>query len=311
MKSIARLPFAVPGIAWTAWRVSRVHARSFAVAIEPMLAREISGVAQLPAVRQALLEWSIKGGYLIDAYVRLARLPAPRDLMVMGAVAARLYDDLLDDTTRAGFAERTAKLFCGGVYEPMDDLERLHRSFFFALYAEVADDGRAPIMEALLQLHRAQTISLLQRGGFLAPERLREVTERKGALTMEVLFALVHPSMSGDEREIIHAIGRALQLLDDYVDAEVDRHVRIATVATCGGVGFADLVRRLDDLEFLLSGSFGRRRARRFVDEMRVILCMGAMNRWWPARMMAWSLGSPVFKCSPLGILMRRGRSAA
>ena len=292
---------------WAMWRRSRDHAAAFATVVDPIVVAAIADPDERGRVRRPLLEWALKGGYMVDAYSRLAGIAAPDALGVLCGAAGRLYDDLLESGTRPDLGKRLTDLFMNGEFEPADDLERL----LFALHREIGQRlGRPPgdpVFRALQELHQYQLRSARQRDPALDNAALNDITFQKGALTVELLYTLARPAMTAREREIVQAVGGALQLVDDYQDVWWDRRAGFTTRATRSEIHWRGLWRHLSELERLLASYYEPRRAARFADEARLqLLVAWFASRRRPTRA-AGATPQPERDPPPLQLLFRRG----
>jgi hypothetical protein len=263
---------AFPTAAVCTWLETRARASTFAALMDPILEANVSDPRRRAEVRRPLRQWALKGGYMVGAYTRLAQL-APQDpLALLCGAAGRLYDDLLESGTEPSLACRLTVLFDGGDFEPSDDLQRLLAALHFEIRRRLARPASDPIFRALSELHTYQMLSDRQRDTTIAASELADITFHKGALTVEVLYALACQGMSLRERELVHLVGGTLQLLDDYQDKAPDTRAGFTTKATRGEIHWRELWTKLNGLEDQLARYYGPRRAARFVAETRLQL---------------------------------------
>lgn len=262
----------LPAATVRTWRETRARASTFTALVDPILEASVADPHWRAEVRRPLHQWALKGGYMVGAYARLATLPSQDPLALLCGAAGRLYDDLLEAGTDASLASRLTELFDGGEFEPSDDLQRLLAALHFEIRRRLARPVSDRIFRALSELHAYQLLSDRQRDATIAAAGLADITFHKGALTVEVLYALAREGMSARERELVHLVGGTLQLLDDYQDRAPDTRAGFTTKATRGEIHWRDLWKRLNGLEGQLAGYYGPRRAARFVDEARLQL---------------------------------------
>lgn len=195
---------------------------------------------------------------LLAAYAATAGVRFRADLVMLGGVVARVYDDLVDLTGTEDADRRVAALFGGADAEPRTAHERLLHELYRELETRLGRERTDPIYAALRDLHTHQVRSRAQRDPAIGSLALADITGSKGGLAMVVFAGLVHPGMSGRQADVVWRLGGALQLLDDYLDRAEDRRAGITTAATRGQVSLAGICRRLRALQPALVSSFGR-----------------------------------------------------
>jgi hypothetical protein len=310
-RSQTRRPLSVaattPVATWTMWVESRARAVKFATVVDPILAATVADRCQRAEVRTSLLEWALKGGYMVGAYTRLADLPPQDELALLCGAAGRLYDDLLESGMRPELADRLSALFEDEDFEAHDDLEALLAALYTEIRVRLGRERSDPVFRALAELHAYQERSSRQRDPDIPPVVLDDITFHKGALTVEVLYAMARVGMSPIEREVIHLIGGTFQLVDDYQDVWWDREAGFTTKATRGEIHWSDLWARLDRLEQQLVAYYDPRRAARFVNEARIqLLVAWIASRRTSARRLP-RMPENGRKATPLRLLLRRG----
>jgi len=258
------------------WRNGRRYAQTFHKVVDPVIASADGSGSRL---RQPLLEWGVKGAYMVGSYARLAALPTPTSLAVLCGAAGRLYDDLLEQASDATLGPRLLELFRDETFEPASAGEAVLKSLYDEIHLRLDRPRSDPIYAALLELHEYQCRTADQRDGAIGADHLDEITYRKGGLTLEVLYGMARQDMPLEERRLIHLIGATLQLLDDYQDEFADRAAGFTTKATRGEVRARDILRRLNLLEAELAPYYGDRRSRRFANELRIQTLMAALGR--------------------------------
>jgi len=222
--------------------------------VAPIMARFSSG----GYLDDATYDVCAKLSFLLAAYAATAGVLFRRDLAVLGGAVARVYDDLIDSGTDDTVDTWVAALFRGEPATPRSDRERL----LHALYRELErrlDRGRDdPVYAALLALHDNQVRSRRQRDPAIAPALLTDITVAKGGHAMVVCVGLLHPALTERQIAVVHELGVALQLLDDYLDVAADRRSGITTAATRHELTLAHVCRRLRELRPTLRACYGR-----------------------------------------------------
>ena len=260
------------------WRDGRRHIRVFHDVVEPLIAAAPGGGARSPLLRP-LLEWGVKGGWMIGSYARLAGLPTPTALAVLCGAAGRLYDDLLEEGADPTLPQRLTQLFLDGSFEPASHAEAVLKALHDEIDIRLARPRSDPVFDALIELHHCQCRAADQRDPEIGADHLDDITYRKGGATLEVLYGMARPAMVPEERRLIHLVGATLQLLDDYQDEGADRAAGFTTKATRGEIRARDILRRLELLETELAPYYGDQRTRRFVNELRIQTIVAALAR--------------------------------
>jgi hypothetical protein len=293
------------------WKNARSYAGVFEKTVDPLLERSIRDDQARAAIREPLLQWGVKGGYMVGAYERLARLPTVAPLAVLCGAAGRLYDDLLEQhSDDPALASRLESLFRDEVFEARTDYEELLRWFYDEIHLRLRRRPTDPVFDALVELHTYQCRTHEQRVTSITEQDLDDITYRKGGLTLQILYGMARPEMSARERDVIHLTGATLQLLDDYQDEFADRAAGLTTKATRGEIRAVHVWRRLAQLEQVLSTAYGSSRSRRYVNELRIQLGLAALGRRSRALGLATRRGRPV-RQSPLRLVLARGANVA
>jgi hypothetical protein len=224
--------------------------------------------------------------FLLSAYATTAGVPFRADLAVLGGAVARVYDDLIDDDLIDGdagdddVAERLCALFGDGTFEPATAIEHLLAALYMELECRLDRERGDPVYRALSALHDVQVRSRHQRDPAISPAALADITHTKGGYAVLVLFALMRPAMDEAEQALIRELGGALQLVDDYLDVQVDRGAGITTWATRGELSLDDICRRLRRLRPAMRDHYGRDQPLCGVVYLHVWMCF--VRRSWP-----------------------------
>lgn len=292
------------------WKDGRAYVRAFHEVVDPVIAAT-GDVLASSRLRQPLLEWGVKGAYMVGSYARLAELPAPVPLALLCGAAGRLYDDLLEQGADVTLPPRLTRLFLDEAFEPANHDEKVLLALYDEIHKRLERPRSDPVFGALLELHDYQRRTAHQRQTAISTEYLDDITYRKGGLTLEVMYGMARPAMPPEERRLIDLIGATLQLLDDYQDEFADRAAGVTTKATRGEIRGRDLLRRLELLEAKLAPYYGGHRTRRFVNELRIQTIIVALAR----RIARGAVANRRPKRRPppgaLRLLLRRGSNVA
>lgn len=298
-----RLARSAPVIAGRAGRKASEFMASFERSVRPLLVETVRDARLRDHVGDSLVSYATKACFVVAGYARMAGVPFGADLAVLGLSFARLYDDLLDEI--GGDLElRLARLFEDGTFTPGSDLERLLARLFGELERRLARDRADPVYAAARALHGWQVRSRCQRDPLTSEAVLAEVTRGKGGHGTLVIFALMRAGMSGAERRVILDVGEVLQLLDDYLDVELDRKNKIRTLATEGFLTLPAVCRQLRAVRSLLAGYYGSRNAREFLGVCYLTVWICFVRRQWPR---LGTTGGPAATSSPWNVVVRPG----
>lgn len=305
-----RLAAALPAAIRLAWVAAPALVEAFELVVDPMVEQTITyGVAR-DAVRDALCYSGVKVGYMISGYARMAGLPMDHELAVLGGAFARLYDDLIDDIEEpAGgrLDDRLADLFQGRDFFPASELEELLQQLYSAMEVRLQRPREDPIYAALGALHEYQRLSRRQTDPTTSRESLGKITSGKGGLANVALIALIRPRMSPPERELMMEVGETFQLLDDYLDADLDRRLGITTLVVLGPAGLTEIASRLRALRPRLYAFYGRKGTAQFVSVLYFLLAAALGKRRRPARAGRQAGNRRYRRRAPLWILVSRG----
>lgn len=310
---------ATPGLLLRARTRARAALDAFHRVLAPILAETIIDAETRAWVHASLRAWSVKGSHIIGSYARMAGVPDPVELAALASAFARLYDDLLDQERRPGFAAQAAAIFSGQEIDPADDYDRLLETLFQETSRRLGRPPGDPLFAAFSALHEYQIRSLAQRGDGLTLTELSDITWGKGAFSLMVLFCLARAGMPAAEQHLTARLGAALQLLDDYQDAPVDRARGISTLATRRETTLGDIAGRIAQLEPGIRAFYGDTRARPFLHEIYLSLVIAvvarhrarllALTRSWRShqpRSPRWA-AKPARPRSALAVLIARG----
>jgi hypothetical protein len=118
---------------------------------------------------------------------------------------------------------------------------------------------------------------------------------------------MTRTGMPQRERELVHLVGGTLQLLDDYLDRHFDQQAGVTTPATRGQIKWRDLWQKLDRVQGELVAYYDPPRAIRFIEEMRMLLCVAGLACFKGARRRRLVAPADEPGSSPSRLLLRRG----
>jgi hypothetical protein len=293
--------------------LARAEAGTFLSAFDraawPIVVETVGDEAKREHLRFALGSAGVKVSYLLCSYARMAGLSFPDEPAVLVGAFARLYDDLLDERPAGDLDSRLAGLFAGEPFAARDDLELLAARIHAALVARLGPIALQQFRPVMAELHRWQVRSRAQQTGSAGPDERDRIVSAKGGLADVLLLGLVNPGMTEAERDRIHALGEALQLLDDYQDIELDRRSGIATAATDGRLELHDIARRLRDLGAAFAAEHGRQRAAVFEGVLFIQVLVAFARRRVP-RLASLARSPTARTWSPLRMLIEPGGAA-
>jgi hypothetical protein len=248
--------------------------------VAPIVAQTITDHQFGAHVRDVLRCAGIKVSYLIHSYSVMAGVPFNTELSVLGGAFTRLYDDLMDDSDDLTLDGRLTDLFHGRPFVPSTELECLLEQLHNAISSRLARPGDDPIYVALTALHDYQIRSRVQRDPAISRPSLEQITVGKGGLGLVALCALMRPAMIATERDLLMSLGATLQLLDDYVDVELDRQSGRTTLMSRGDSTLADVTDRLRALRPALFAFYGKG-AGQFIGGLYFHILTGFAKRQW------------------------------
>jgi hypothetical protein len=142
-----------------------------------------------------------------------------------------LYDDCFDEVSPASaraFAEAFHESLSGELWRPdqvpdgMSDAPEALRSISCALWSEIEAPHRVRFTELLREMNLAQLDSLEEHMEGTPPERLREISARKGVASFRLLLSAVG-DLEAHRKPALTAAAIWAQWMDDYDDLESDR----------------------------------------------------------------------------------------
>ncbi|GGS56483.1 class 1 isoprenoid biosynthesis enzyme [Actinokineospora fastidiosa] len=288
----ARWAGAVPGVRRRAARFVAVFDR---VAL-PVLTRGGADDGVADEVADVLRATAVKLAFLASAYADMARVALREDLAVLAGAVTRVYDDLVDHFGGPGVDERLALRFAGGGFTPANAMEAVFAGLYDEIIARLDRPPDDPVFGALARAHAFQVRSREQTSPHIDSATVERITDGKGGYGMVVLFDVAAGPVPPQAVGLIHELGGALQLLDDYQDVDADRAEGVTTSATRGAAGLAEVCARLRDLAPRLRACFGDHSPLYAV--VYAALWMSFVRRRFPRRARA--------SRNPLGILLRR-----
>jgi len=285
LRSLVRtIPLAVsaPRIMRAAGERTTQFMREFDNSVQPLLDATITDADLRRTLTESLSSYATKSSFVVAGYTAMARIPFAADIAMIGLAFTRLYDDLLDEAGGPTVEGRLRDLIEHGLFTPTSDTERL----LDRLYREI--DGRLgrhrddPLYAAAATAHQFQIRSRDQRDPTTSDAALMAITRGKGRYGTLTVFALMRPNLSARERELIMAVGEALQMLDDYADCESDRDAGIRTLATEGRLHLVHVAGHLRHTRPRLAAYYGRHAVREFLAVCYLAMCVCFVDRRLP-----------------------------
>lgn len=277
-----RLAGGLPSAVVFAYRTLDDLTGSFDDLVAPVVAREIGDPRERAQVCEALRAMSVKIGYAVLSYARMAGCGRPVDLAVLAGALTRLYDDLIDGDADRELDDRLSDLFGARPYTPGGDLERLLAELCYQIAHRLHPLPDETVFSSLNALHEYQCLSRRQREPAIPRDVLEKVTRGKGAMANLTLCGLVKPQMDPGERELVMALGEAFQSLDDYMDVEHDLRDGVTTLATLGLTTLPGVARRMRVLYPRLVSRHGRAAARPYGGMIYFLLLKSVVGRRAP-----------------------------
>jgi hypothetical protein len=268
LRLAAGVPWMVPFFRHDAHQVLA----AFDLDVSPMICGALDEPGYRARVLVACRVGSVKTGFAIWCYARMAGEPFDPCLAAMAGAFSRLYDDLLDHGDDVGFDERFSAFLADGRPRAADGIERVLYECFDAMRRRLARPPTDPVFRAVAEAHRFQVLSRIQRRADASDETIDDIIGNKGGYGALVQFGLVRAGMGGEEASVVWRIGSVCQLLDDQHDLAVDRAQGIVTGATSGRVGPLDVAREVMRLRAQLAAHYGAARTRRFSGLLCILL---------------------------------------
>jgi hypothetical protein len=266
------------------WRMFAPLSRAYDTVVAPLVAREISDATEFVRVNRALRAMSVKIGETMVTYGRLTGHSSDVAVAALAGAVARLYDDLIDGSPADddSLGDRLGDMFSDRPYTAASGLERLlgHLVGEIRLRLDLRDGDVA--VAGLLALHEYQCLSRRQREPSTPSTTLDKICRGKGAMAHLTLCGLVNPRMDGREREVVMALGEALQSLDDYMDVALDRQDGVATLISTGAMTLADIVAKFRALREPLAARYGTPATRGYYGMLYFLLLKSVAGRRLP-----------------------------
>jgi hypothetical protein len=276
-----RLAVGLPSAILFAYRTLNDLIEVFDLIVTPVVDCRISDPSNCVQVRNSLRAMSIKIGYAVLSFARMAGRGRPIEVAALAGAVTRLYDDLIDGDADRLLDDRLTELFKLRPFASGSDLERLLAELYYGIAHRIQPTNMA-VFESLQALHDYQCLSRQQRETGIALDTLEKITSGKGAMANLTLCGLVKSKMDPGERELVMALGEAFQALDDYMDVEFDRQNGVNTPASVGSVTLEDVGRRMQTLRPRLVHQYGRVPARQYCGMIYILLLKSVMGRRLP-----------------------------
>jgi hypothetical protein len=275
-----RFAAGLPATVGFAHRVLHGLGDAYDQVVTPAVERTVAGVAERASVNVALRAMSMKMGMAMLSYSWLAGCEQRLEVAVLAGAVTRLYDDLIDGSVDSSVDERLRNMFNDRPFSAANDLEQLLADLVAELRRRVQPIDAA--MAAINSLHEYQVLSRRQREPCVPQAVLEEICRGKGGMANLTLCSLIKPDIEADERELITALGEMFQLLDDYMDVQLDARNGITTLTLLGVVSLDDIGLRLRQLRPLVVARYGGSAARRYYGMIYFVLLKAAIDRRLP-----------------------------
>jgi hypothetical protein len=303
-----RMSLGLPRLVSIAPAEARKLVVTFDRVVMPIVEEAISDEAEYKHLLHMLRSASVKMGFLLLGYAAMAGEEVDPELIALSGPYTRIYDDLFDEVSgAAGRDERLALLFDGGGFAPANDIERLLLGLHRAVEGRIAHQDQSAAQSALIELHSFQIRSREQGQAGMPDDALVDVTHGKGAYGLLVLFSLVRPKMSPDERRLVLSLGGTLQQIDDYQDVVLDHLSGVTTLATRGQLDLNTIVGELLVLRADFARCHGVRRARKLFAIISAMVWISFSRRHWPALGTGSRVLGRWLARTAVGILVRPG----
>jgi hypothetical protein len=278
-----RLAAGLPAAFGLASRFLGPLANTYDDVVAPIAAATINDPGELASVTCALRAMSTKIGLIMLGYAWMADCEPRLDLAALAGAVTRLYDDLIDDGAAAvPLDDRLADVLSNRPATAQTDPERLLGALVGEIRRRLDRQAAESVHAAAAMLHEYQGLSRLQRDENVSLADLDKICRGKGAMANLTLCSLVKPKMADDEREIVMALGEALQSLDDYMDVELDIRNGIATLPALGVTTLTGIGLRMRALRACLVARYGRASARPYCGMIYFLLLKSAVGRRLP-----------------------------
>jgi hypothetical protein len=233
-------------------------------------------------VNDALRAMSVKIGYAVLSYARVAGCGRPLEVAALAGAVTRLYDDLIDGDADPFLDDRLSDLFSARPFTAGGELEGLLAQLCYEIAHRLHPLPDEAVFVALNTLHEYQCLSRRQREAGVPLDVLEKITRGKGAMANLTLCGLAKPEMDPGERELVMALGEAFQSLDDYMDVEHDRRNGVTTLASLGAATLADVGSRMRALRPRLVSRYGSAATRQYCGMIYFLLLKSVVGRRLP-----------------------------
>lgn len=249
-------------------------------AVVPIIECEIRDLAERTRVSGALRATSMRIGMAMLHFARLTGCELRLEVSALAGAVTRLYDDLIDGSAEPSLDARLSDLFGGRAFAAENDLERLLAELIGEIRLRAQPIDAAVV--ALNSLHEYQSLSRRQREGDMPEAVLEKICRGKGAMANLTLCSLLKPRMGVGERELVMALGEALQSLDDYIDVEQDSRNGVTTLAALGVATLTDIGLRMRQLRPRMVFCYGAARTRWYCGMIYFLLLNAVVDRRLP-----------------------------
>ncbi len=274
-----RMAAGLPAAALFAYGALDGLTSGYARAVAPLVDGVLGDLGDRVRVGDALRAMSVKIGLAMLAYARAVKREPQVEVVALAGAVTRLYDDLIDADDDPSLDDRLSDLFSARFFVAGSDMEELLGKLVYDIAHRADSQLDEAVFVALNSLHEYQCLSRRQREADVPRDQLEKIIHGKGAMANLVLCSLVKPAMDEDERELVMALGDALQSLDDYMDVEQDRSSGVTTLASLGVVTLSDIGRRLRALRPRMAARYGRAATRQYCGMIYFLLLKSVVGR--------------------------------
>lgn len=271
--------------------------------VAPIVDRTITDVAERAKADRALRAMSAKIGCALLSYARLAGVQGQLEIVALAGAVTRLYDDLIDGSVAEAIDQRLSDLFNARPFTPASEMETLLAELIDAIRKRLSPPPGDIVEATLNALHEYQCLSRRQREEAIPLAVLEKISRGKGAMANLTLCCLVKPEMDVAERELVMALGETFQLLDDYMDVELDRGNGVSTLPSLGAMTLTDIGASMRALSGRLADQYGRPAARPYCGMIFFLLLKSAFARRLPV--VGRTVGRLAGRSAPLAFITR------
>ncbi|OEV29722.1 hypothetical protein AN219_14850 [Streptomyces nanshensis] len=277
-----RLATGLPSAAAAAHRSLPELTEAYERVVAPFLTETLTDPGERERAETSLRAMSVKFGLAMLAYARLTgRAPRP-DVAVLAGGVTRLYDDIIDGGGDPSADARLADLLGNRPFTAGTEAELLLGRLVYEIERRLGHTPDESLLTALVSLHEHQVLSRRQREADVPVDVLEKITSGKGRAANLILCGIVHPGLDSAERELAMDLGEALQSLDDYMDADLDRAHGVTTLATLGVSTLPQIAQRLRAIRPRLVACYGRRLAGPYCGMLYFLLLKSWVGRRLP-----------------------------